>query len=252
MLEPCACAPMPRPLLLLLLAAGVLLAAPGQAQTCSQLRSCEEAMRSLRDGNWGLDRDGDGIPCQNTLCKDYRRPTGGSGSSAGPRPVMVIQTGPAAAPQPRSRQPAALPAAGLVELVSVGDGDSIRVRGRDGQPVTVRLACIDAPETAQGPAGAEATATLRQLLEARPLELRPQTVDRYGRTVAEVIAGGRNVNLEMVRTGAAFVYHQYLRDCDGNAYITAEQQAQRFRQGVWRWDQGLERPWDFRRRIRNR
>jgi len=116
--------------------------------------------------------------------------------------------------------------------------------------VTVRLACIDAPETAQGPAGAEATATLKRLLEARPLELRPQTVDRYGRTVAEVIAGGRNVNLEMVRTGAAFVYRKYLRDCNGAAYELAEQQAQRFRQGVWRWDQGVERPWDFRDRRR--
>ncbi len=115
-----------------------------------------------------------------------------------------------------------------------------------------RCACRPSPpETAQGPAGAEATATLRQLLEARPLELRPQTTDRYGRTVAEVIAGGRNVNLEMVRTGAAFVFYQYLRDCDQAAYIAAEQQAQRFRQGVWRWDGGTERPWDFRSRRRN-
>jgi endonuclease YncB( thermonuclease family) len=139
-----------------------------------------------------------------------------------------------------------------VELVSVGDGDTIRVRGRNGQPVTVRLACIDAPETAQGVFGAQATATLRQLVAAGPLELRPQTTDRYGRTVAEVIAGGRNVNQEMVRAGAAFVYRQYLRDCDGAAYEAAEQQAQQYRQGVWRWDQQPERPWDFRRRTRNR
>jgi micrococcal nuclease len=136
--------------------------------------------------------------------------------------------------------------------VSVGDGDTIRVRGRNGQPVTVRLACIDAPETAQGVLGAQATATLRRLLEAGPLELPPQTVDRYGRTVAEVIAGGRNINLEMVRAGAAFVYRQYLCDCDGAAYEAAEQQAQQYRQGVWRWDQQPERPWDFRSRTRNR
>jgi endonuclease YncB( thermonuclease family) len=89
-------------------------------------------------------------------------------------------------------------------------------------------------------------------MAAGPLELRPQTTDRYGRTVAEVIAGGRNVNLEMVRAGAAFVYRQYLSDCDGAAYEAAEQQAQQYRQGVWRWDQEPERPWDFRRRSRNR
>lgn len=126
-------------------------------------------------------------------------------------------------------------------LVSVGDGDTIRVRAASGQVVTVRLACIDAPETAQGPPGAGASATLRQLLAVGRLELRPQTVDHYGRTV----------NLEMVRSGAAFVFYRYLRDCDGAAYEQAEQQAQRFRQGVWRWDQGIERPWDFRSRTRN-
>jgi micrococcal nuclease len=237
---------------LLLLAAVVLGAAPGQAQTCSQLRSCAEAIKALQAGNRALDRDGDGIPCES-LCKGYRPPAsrgGGQSSGSSSPPLLITPAGAPAAPPPR---PAAGPAlSGPVQLVSVGDGDTIRVRGRDGQPVTVRLACIDAPETAQGPPGAEATASLRRLVEAGPLELRPQTTDRYGRTVAEVIAGGRNVNLEMVRTGAAFVFYEYLRDCDQAAYIAAEQQAQRFRQGVWMWDQGVERPWDFRSRTRNR
>jgi endonuclease YncB( thermonuclease family) len=34
-------------------------------------------------------------------------------------------------------------------IVSIGDGDTIRVR-QAGKALTVRLACIDAPETAQG------------------------------------------------------------------------------------------------------
>lgn len=33
-------------------------------------------------------------------------------------------------------------------VISVGDSDTIRVR-MNGEPITVRLACIDAPETAQ-------------------------------------------------------------------------------------------------------
>jgi len=40
---------------------------------------------------------------------------------------------------------------------------------------------------------------LKQLLGAGPVEIRPQTVHLYLRTVAEVYSGGRNVNLEMVR-----------------------------------------------------
>ncbi|MBM5817917.1 MAG: thermonuclease family protein [Cyanobacteria bacterium K_Offshore_surface_m2_239] len=49
------------------------------------------------------------------------------------------------------------------------------------------------------------------------MSLRPQTIDRYGRTVAEVIRSGRNVNLELVRTGQAFVYEQYIAQCDATA-----------------------------------
>lgn len=66
-----------------------------------------------------------------------------------------------------------------------GDGDTIRVTGAIGQKVTIRMACIYAPETAQGGSGTQATLVLKQLLGAGPLEIRPQTVDRNGRTVAE-------------------------------------------------------------------
>ena len=76
---------MGRPMLrtaLLLAAALLLTLAPGAAtaQTCAQLRSCADALESLRKGNRALDRDGDGVPCQTTLCKGYRPP------SAQPRP----------------------------------------------------------------------------------------------------------------------------------------------------------------------
>ena len=37
-------------------------------------------------------------------------------------------------------------------VLSIGDGDTIRVR-QAGKALTVRLACIDAPETAQSPYG---------------------------------------------------------------------------------------------------
>lgn len=172
--------------------------------------------------------------------------SGGGGGSGGSGGSMYIP--PAAAPAPRRSQPKpATPAiAGPATLISVGDGDTIRVTAVNGQKATIRLACIDAPETAQGESGAQATQALRQLLAAGSLEIRPQTVDRYGRTVAEVFVGGRNVNLEMVRMGAAYVYRQYLSGCDKSAYLGAEGQAERYRQGVWRWGNEVK-PWDFRR-----
>ena len=169
--------------------------------------------------------------------------SGGGSNSGSPGSVYIPP-----APSPRRTKPKqASPAvAGPSTLVSVGDGDNIRVTGANGQKVTIRMACIDAPETAQGESGAQATLVLKQLLGAGPVEIRPQTVDRYGRTVAEVFVSGRNVNLEMVRLGMAYAYRQYLSGCDENAYLGAEGQAERYRQGVWRWGNEVK-PWDFRK-----
>ncbi|EDY37607.1 putative nuclease domain protein [Cyanobium sp. PCC 7001] len=223
---------------------GVLAAVPARAQKCSSFRTCEEAMRSLRSGNTRIDGDGDGIPCE-AICGSGR-----SGSPSQPpgrgRTIQISPATPSAPRRPRPPRPVAPEASGVVALISVGDGDTIRVRNSSGQPVTIRLACIDAPETAQGASGAAATQALRQLLGSGPVEIHPQTVDRYGRTVAEVYAGGRNVNVEMVRVGAAYVYRDYLSGCDQSTYLGAESQAQQYRQGVWRWGNEVK-PWDFRR-----
>ena len=80
--------------------------------------------------------------------------------------------------------------------------------------------------------------------------LRPQTIDRYGRTVAEMFSNGRNVNLAMVSSGQAFAYRKYLAACDGSAYLGAEAAAQRQRVGVWSVHGGIQRPWDWRKGTR--
>jgi len=113
----------------------------------------------------------------------------------------------------------------------------------------VRLACIDAPETAQSPFGVASRNQLQALLPiGSTVSLRVQAVDRYGRSVAEVIGNKGMVNLAMVQSGQAFVYRQYLGRCDRQAYLAAERQAQSQRQGVWAVPGGMTRPWDFRHR----
>ena len=122
---------------------------------------------------------------------------------------------------------------GPVMLVSIGDGDTIRVTDKSGAKVTVRLACIDAPETSQGLSGKWSTKTLKGMLQGKSISLKPQVKDRYGRTVAEIFVGTTNINLQMVREGAAFAYRKYLKQCDGGDYLNAESMAKRERQGVW-------------------
>jgi len=136
-------------------------------------------------------------------------------------------------------------AASAATVISIGDGDTISVLER-GQKLKVRLACIDAPETAQTPFGLDSRNQLKALLPVgSTVSLRVQAVDRYGRTVAEVIGKG-TVNLAMVQSGQAFVYRQYLGRCDRGAYLAAERQAQAQRLGVWAVPGGMTRPWDFR------
>jgi endonuclease YncB( thermonuclease family) len=131
-------------------------------------------------------------------------------------------------------------------VLSIGDGDTIRVR-QAGKALTVRLACIDAPETAQTPYGLKSRQYLQQRLPiGREVSLNIKTTDRYGRSVAEVISES-NINLALVEDGKAFAYRQYLSGCDAKAYLEAEERASRARLGVWQVPGGITRPWDFRR-----
>ncbi len=137
-------------------------------------------------------------------------------------------------------------AATAATVLSIGDGDSISVLER-GKKLKVRLACIDAPETAQNPYGMASRNQLKAMLPVgSKVNLRVQAVDRYGRSVAEVIGNKGMVNLAMVQSGQAFVYRQYLGRCDRGAYLAAERQAQAQRLGVWAVPGGMTRPWDFR------
>jgi endonuclease YncB( thermonuclease family) len=131
-------------------------------------------------------------------------------------------------------------------VVSVGDGDTIRVR-LAGEVITVRLACIDAPEMNQGGHGRQSSRSLRERLPiGQEVRLDVKTTDRYGRSVAEVFRGV-NINLAMVEDGEAFAYRRYLSSCNEQVYLEAEHRASRRRFGVWQVPGGITRPWDFRR-----
>lgn len=172
----------------------------------------------------------------------YRPPSGGT-----PRPVAptnregnIIQF--EGNSNSRSRG-AALP---LAKVVSTGDGDTIRVN-QGGQTITLRLACVDAPEMAQAPWGQQSANRLQQLLPiGQTVRLRVIDRDQYGRTVAEVFKGNQSVNLQIVREGMAVVYRQYLNGCNSNQYLQAEVEAKQKKRGYWKQNNPVM-PWDFRR-----
>lgn len=132
-------------------------------------------------------------------------------------------------------------------VVSIGDGDTLRIRQSE-QVATIRLACIDSPETSQTPWGQQSTSRLKQLLPlGTPVQVREITRDRYGRTVAELYIGKQSINLQMVKDGQAVVYRQYLSGCAAtkDQFLQAEAQARKQRLGFW--NQKLPvMPWDYR------
>ena len=138
--------------------------------------------------------------------------------------------------------------ANAATVVSVGDGDTIRVI-EGGRRLTIRLACIDAPESSQQPWGTKSLAFLKQLTPVgSEVSLRVQTADCYGRTVAELLNSRGNVNTQMVRAGQAFAYRKYLHQCDAEKYLQLEGEAKLQGIGVWSvGPSGMTRPWVYRR-----
>ncbi len=131
-------------------------------------------------------------------------------------------------------------------MISVGYGGTLRTY--DGsRSVAMRLASIDAPETAQTPQGSLAREALKRLAPVgSEVSLKPQKTDGYERTVAEVFRCDINLNLTPVRMGQVFVYEQYLNQCQALAYMQTQSVSEFQWAGVWAVSGGLTRPWDWR------
>jgi endonuclease YncB( thermonuclease family) len=149
-----------------------------------------------------------------------------------------------------ARSPSATCPAGGLSGTSyrVTDGDTFKLRTSAGEIVIVRLDQIDAPEKRQ-PWGNRSKQQLIRLIENKPLCILGDKHDRYGRLLGEVHAGAMTVNTEMVRSGAAWAYRQYLRD---QSLIGIETEARDRKIGLWSMpDSDIMPPWDFRRAVRN-
>jgi endonuclease YncB( thermonuclease family) len=132
---------------------------------------------------------------------------------------------------------------------SIYDGDTLRVRSQSGQVLKVRFACVDAPELKQ-PLGQESRNYLRSIVAkgGNKVKLQPITVDRYGRTVAQLWNNSGLIQSQMAVAGMAYGYEQYKKDCPNWAAIESTQtQAQNEKVGIWKLPNGGEKPWDYRK-----
>ena len=81
----------------------------------------------------------------------------------------------------------------------------------------IRLACIDTPalkgKNAKPAPAMAAKYHLNGMLMGQKVGIRRITIDRYGRTVAELFIDGTNVQQAMVASGHAEIFWKYASQC---------------------------------------
>jgi micrococcal nuclease len=127
----------------------------------------------------------------------------------------------------------------------VTDGDTLWVRPPGGsEPRELRLLHLDAPEGCQS-FGAEAKQALRERVLHRPVRVRTEGRDDFGRQLARVQHGREDVNAWLVRNG--YAWSTTFRGKRG-PYARLEAQARAERRGLWALPGALD-PRSFRKRF---
>lgn len=143
-----------------------------------------------------------------------------------------------------------------IRSYAVEDADTVRLMLSGGGEMTLRLAGIDAPETTHEnqaynplqdqPYGEKATGRLEDLLSAQgdmSVMFSPTGSDTYGRTAGLIIAeDGTNINLELVRAGAAAALPYGPSDerlYSTGAFAKAQNEAIQSGEGMWAQDEWL-------------
>lgn len=132
--------------------------------------------------------------------------------------------------------------------------------------INVRLAAVDAPESAQR-FGRVAKNWLKNFALHKKVSLRLHSMDRYHRVIATVHTehhnpmlralglGRRNVSLELARAGYATLYEgsgaQYGGERMKRLYMAVEAVAKRRRAGMWADKKNYMSPMEFKRVMKN-
>lgn len=138
-------------------------------------------------------------------------------------------------------------------IVRVTDGDTVTLLDERHTLHKIRLAGIDAPESAM-PYGNHATLYLVALVFGKTVEAVTYKQDRYGRTVATLMLGEQDVNLAMLQAGLAWHYKHYAKEqpaAQAQAYAQAEELARTRNLALWQ-DSDPSAPWDWRKSRRAR
>lgn len=128
------------------------------------------------------------------------------------------------------------------EVVGITDGDTLTILV-DREPVKVRLAEIDAPESKQ-PFGTRSRQSLAAICHRRSAQVIWKTRDRYKRIIGQVQCAGIDANAHQVSAGLAWVFDRY--STPDSPLYGLQDQARKAGKGLWS-DTNPVPPWEWRR-----
>ncbi|CBJ30876.1 conserved unknown protein [Ectocarpus siliculosus] len=162
-------------------------------------------------------------------------------------------------------------------VVTVSDGDSIRVRHKPNIPLPlpnrdmtgkknseqtlqIRLYAVDCPEVAHfgnpaQPFSAEAKAFTKEALQGKPVKIKLLSMDQYNRAVCRVQYGKwpfrKDISAELLKNGLGVVYRQGGAEYDSReeSLTEYEKSAKSRKEGVWSRSNG-ETPAQYKARIK--
>lgn len=131
------------------------------------------------------------------------------------------------------------------KVVGISDGDTFRLFLADSSVVKIRIAGIDCPERKQ-PFSNRAKQFTSDAIFSKQVQVAVQNKDRYGRYIAQVLYGQKDLGEELLRNGMAWHYRKYSSD---NALQQMEDNARAAKVGLWSAKEPIA-PWDWRKGIR--
>ena len=126
-------------------------------------------------------------------------------------------------------------------VVKVSDGDSFIINSY-GKNIRVRMYGVDAPELKQD-YGRESKKQLENLILNKKVKLKVLYEDKYKRKIAKVYCSGKEINLEMLKSGNVWFYEYHAKK--EKDYRKAFEKAKKEKLGLW-GEKNPQNPREFR------
>lgn len=182
----------------------------------------------------------------------------GEGHAQPTEPVKIPKAALSKPVQVEVARPGAVPKGQSTKVVAtfVTDGDSFYFNEGRTPDFECRLDVVDAPETRKAkynkpgqPYGEEAASYLRSMIENKEVDIHISGKDSDGRNICQVEINGKDIDLELVKGGMAWLYRRYAVPGSERykELMDAENTARKNSKGIWK-ESNPEYPESFRRR----